>query len=147
MREDATGESLGPQLIADGEPNNEWGLEELDLYARLQYQQILDSESALSPAYWRLGQALVLAKKAYAWRKRKRATNADESREASRRQTEIRKLRPGVAAISLSSADLAHEAAFADAAEAEILIPAVRTAIEELQRLLQHLEEQASGGA
>ena len=90
---------------------------------------------------------MVLAKKAYAWRKRKRATNADESREASRRQTEIRKLRPGVAAISLSSADLAHEAAFADAAEAEILIPAVRTAIEELQRLLQHLEEQASGGA
>lgn len=55
----ATGERLGPQLFADGEPNSEWGLEELGLYARLQYEQILDSDRALLPAYWRVGRALV----------------------------------------------------------------------------------------
>ncbi|MHC4400605.1 MAG: hypothetical protein ACYTG0_13095 [Planctomycetota bacterium] len=57
--------SCGLQLFADGEPSNEWGLEELSTYAQMQYRQILDGEKLLAPAYWRLGHALVLAKEAF----------------------------------------------------------------------------------
>jgi hypothetical protein len=57
--------SCGPQLFGGGEPNDEWGLEELNTYAQMQYRQILDGEKLLAPAYWRLGHALVLAKKAF----------------------------------------------------------------------------------
>jgi hypothetical protein len=59
------GKSCGPQLFGDDEPNNEWGLDELNTYAQLQYRQILDGEKLLAPAYWRLGHTLVLAKKAF----------------------------------------------------------------------------------
>lgn len=59
------GKSCGPQLFNGGEPSNEWGLEELSTYAQMQYRQILDGEKLLAPAYWRLGHALVLAKKAF----------------------------------------------------------------------------------
>jgi len=57
--------SCGPQLFAEGEPSNEWGLEELGVYAQIQYHQILDGEKLLTPTYWRLGHVLVLAKKAF----------------------------------------------------------------------------------
>ncbi|HUT93410.1 MAG TPA: hypothetical protein VMY37_28360 [Thermoguttaceae bacterium] len=57
--------SCGLQLFVDGEPSNEWGLEELSTYARMQYRQILDGEKLFAPAYWRLGHALVLAKTAF----------------------------------------------------------------------------------
>ena len=57
--------SCGPQLFAEGEPSNEWGLEELGVYAQMQYRQILDGERLLAPAYWRLGHALKFAKKAF----------------------------------------------------------------------------------
>jgi hypothetical protein len=67
MMKDETdnGKSCGPQLFAHGEPSNEWGLEELGLYAQMQYDHILAGEKLLTPAYWRLGHALVLAKKAF----------------------------------------------------------------------------------
>ena len=58
------GKSCGPQLFNDGEPNNEWGLDELSLYAQMQHRQIIDGEKLLTPSYWRLGHALVLAKQA-----------------------------------------------------------------------------------
>jgi len=57
--------SCGPQLLPDGEPTNEWGLDELSLYAQIQHHQIIDGEKSLTPSYWRLGQALVLAKEAF----------------------------------------------------------------------------------
>ena len=57
--------SCGPQLLRDGEPSNEWGLEELSTYAQMQYRQILDGERLLAPAFWRLGHSLVLAKEAF----------------------------------------------------------------------------------
>jgi hypothetical protein len=64
-KEVENGKSCGPQLFDGGEPNNEWKLEELGVYARKQYRQILDGEKLLSLAYWRLGHALVLAKEAF----------------------------------------------------------------------------------
>jgi hypothetical protein len=57
--------SCGSQLFAGSEPSNEWGLEELGLYAQMQYHRILDGEKLLTPAYWHLGHALILAKKAF----------------------------------------------------------------------------------
>jgi len=57
--------SFAPQLFCRGEPTNEWGLEELGVYATLQHRQILDGEKLLTPAYWRLGHALALAKDAF----------------------------------------------------------------------------------
>jgi len=57
--------SCGPQPLPDGEPTNEWGLSALNTYAQIQYRQIIDGEKLLAPAYWRLGHALVLTKKAF----------------------------------------------------------------------------------
>lgn len=59
------GKSCDPQLFANGEPSNEWGLEELGVYAKMQYDHILSGEKLLTPAYWRLGHALELAKQAF----------------------------------------------------------------------------------
>lgn len=59
------GKGCGPKLFGKGEPNNEWGLEELSAYAQMQYHQILDGEKLLAPAHWRLGHVLVLTKKAF----------------------------------------------------------------------------------
>jgi hypothetical protein len=59
------GKSCGPQLFVRDEPSNGWGLDELNAYAQMQYRQILDGEKLLAPAYWRLGQALALAKRAF----------------------------------------------------------------------------------
>lgn len=59
------GKRCGPQLFVDGEPSNEWGLDELNAYVQIQHRQILDGERLLTPTYWRLGHALVLAKKAF----------------------------------------------------------------------------------
>ncbi len=56
-------ESCGPQLLPDGEPSSEWGLDQLSVYAQLQHRQIVDGEKSLAPSYWRLGHALTLAKK------------------------------------------------------------------------------------
>lgn len=61
----AADKSCGPQLFGGGEPNSEWGLDELNTYAQMQYRQILDGEKLLAPAYWRLGHTLVLDKKAF----------------------------------------------------------------------------------
>jgi len=57
--------SCDPQLLFNGEPSNEWGLDELGIYAQLQDRQITDGEKLLTPSYWRLGHALTLAKKAF----------------------------------------------------------------------------------
>jgi hypothetical protein len=54
--------SFDSQLLPDGEPNSEWGLDQLGVYAQLQYRQIMDGEKTLTTAYWRLGHSLVLAK-------------------------------------------------------------------------------------
>jgi hypothetical protein len=59
------GKSFDPQLLPEGEPTSEWGLDQLSVYAQLQHRQIMDGEKLLSPSYWRLGRALVLAKKAF----------------------------------------------------------------------------------
>jgi hypothetical protein len=56
----------GSQLLPEGEPTNEWGVEQLGVYAQVQYRQIVEEEKHLSCSYWRLGHALSLAKKAFA---------------------------------------------------------------------------------
>jgi hypothetical protein len=57
--------SCGPQLLPEGQPNNEWGLDQLSVYAQLQYRQIIDGETGLARCYWRLGHVLILAKNAF----------------------------------------------------------------------------------
>ncbi|MGA2617297.1 MAG: hypothetical protein ABSF26_06760 [Thermoguttaceae bacterium] len=56
------GKSFDSQLLPTGEPNSEWGLGQLGVYAQLQYRQIMDGEKSLTTRYWRLGLALVLAR-------------------------------------------------------------------------------------
>lgn len=63
-RSDA-GKSCGPKLFRDGEPSGEWALDELGAYAQFRHRQILEGERQLAVGYWRLGQALVLAKQAF----------------------------------------------------------------------------------
>jgi hypothetical protein len=80
--------SCGPQLLYDGEPSNEWALEELNIYAQIQYRQILDGEKLLAPAYWRLGNALVLAKKAFRhgkWQQHLKDLGIDKTRASKAR--------------------------------------------------------------
>ena len=52
-----------PQPLPASEPNNEWLPAQLSIYARTQYQQIIDAETHLARPYRRLGHALDLAKK------------------------------------------------------------------------------------
>ena len=181
-------ESCGPQLFADGEPSNEWGLEELDIYAQMQYQHILSGERLLSPAYWRLGHALVLAKEAFAhgkWSQHLKDLGIDKTRASKARaiyrtfdkpedvagltveeayarrqgkepaqsdranddvaqpEEDVQRLRRSVSSIGKRTEGVIDAAAFAAPAEAQILIPAVRKAIRQLQELLACLEQQA----
>lgn len=53
------------QLLPDGDPTSEWGLDQLGAYAQLQYRQILDGEKTLTAVYWRLGRALIIAKQIF----------------------------------------------------------------------------------
>jgi hypothetical protein len=55
--------SFDPQLLPEGEPNPEWGIEQLGVYSQLQHRTIVAGEKSLTSAYWRLGQALDLALK------------------------------------------------------------------------------------
>jgi hypothetical protein len=57
--------SCVPQLFDNAEPGQDWSLDELSNYARIQYREILDGEKSQVQIYWRLGAALVLAKKAF----------------------------------------------------------------------------------
>jgi len=52
-------------------------------------------------------------------------------------------LRTSISKIADRAGTVVHGAAFATAAEATILIPAVRKAIRDLETLLKYLEEQA----
>ena len=64
MRSDTSDErSFDPQLLPEGEPNSEWGIEQLGVYAQLQHRTIIAGEKSLTSTYWRLGQALDLALK------------------------------------------------------------------------------------
>lgn len=64
-RKDSIEKSRDSQLLPEGDPTSEWGLDHLDVYAQLQYRQIMDGEKTLTAAYWRLGRALVLAKQIF----------------------------------------------------------------------------------
>jgi hypothetical protein len=55
-----------PQTLSNAdEPNNEWLPGQLATYAKEQYRQIIEGEKHLSRPYWRLGNALILAKKSF----------------------------------------------------------------------------------
>ena len=56
---------VSPQVLPGCEPNIQWLPEQLGTYAQTQYQQILDGETHLTRPYWRLGQALEIAKKSF----------------------------------------------------------------------------------
>jgi len=56
--------SCGLQLLTD-QPSHSWDLDQLSRYAQEQHQMIVDGEKRLAPTYWRLGQALSLARKQF----------------------------------------------------------------------------------
>lgn len=56
----------GPQPLSEDQPAHDWTLERLGDYAKGQYSRILEGERTLSPYYWRLGQALTIARKNFA---------------------------------------------------------------------------------
>lgn len=56
-------ESFGAKPFEEEEPSHTWELDRLTQYAREQHETIVQGEQTLSPAYWRLGQALHLARK------------------------------------------------------------------------------------
>jgi hypothetical protein len=180
--------SFDSQLLPTGEPTSEWGLDQLGIYAQVQDRQITDGEKSLTAAYWRLGHALALAKKAfkhglwcqhlkdlhidktraskaasiyrtfqneqdvaglrvdeaYAQRERRPQTKQmQETDSATAARKPAKALRKSIGNIALRAEAVIHDAAFAEAKEAVILIPAVRKAITQLQELLSFLEQQA----
>ena len=58
--------SCEPQLLDDEQPSHSWGLDKLAEFAQEQHRIIVDGEKEQVPAYWRLGQALSLARKQFA---------------------------------------------------------------------------------
>ena len=56
-------ESFGAKPSSDQEPSHSWDLGRLGQYARTQHEAILQGERTLAPRYWRLSQALHLARK------------------------------------------------------------------------------------
>jgi hypothetical protein len=63
-QQQTTEKTCGPQLF-DAEPSHSWTLEKLGEYAQQQHRTIIDGEKQLTPAYWRLGQALMLLRKQF----------------------------------------------------------------------------------
>lgn len=59
-------ESCGSQLLVDEQPSHDWDVDKLGEFAKKQHRLIVDGEQELVPAYWRLGQALSLARKQFA---------------------------------------------------------------------------------
>lgn len=55
--------SCGPQDLAEEQPSHSWPVERLGAYAQEQYSVIMTAERTLAPRYWRLGNALALARK------------------------------------------------------------------------------------
>ena len=64
-RKDCVEKSCDSQLLPEGDPTSEWGLDHLGVYAQLQYRQIMDGEKSLTVTYRRLGCALVHTKKIF----------------------------------------------------------------------------------
>jgi hypothetical protein len=82
------GKFLGPQLLPEGQPTNEWGVDQLGVYAQMQYRQIVDEEKHATRSYWRLGNALSQAKKAFAhghWARYLKELGIDKSRASKAR--------------------------------------------------------------
>ncbi len=80
--------SFGLQPLPNGEPSNEWTPNQLGWYAQAQQQQIVDGEKLMTPAYWRLGQALHFAKKNFGhgqWTKFLESWGIDKTRAARAR--------------------------------------------------------------
>jgi hypothetical protein len=62
-RKNTVPKSCGPQLLTAESPSHDWDVDRLGAYAQQQYQAIVEGERTLAPSYWRLGQALTLARK------------------------------------------------------------------------------------
>jgi hypothetical protein len=80
---------------------------------------------------------------AYAQRCKRQPTTPPAKSEVAGSKKSVRGLRTSISKIADRAGTVVHGAAFATAAEATILIPAVRKAIRDLETLLKYLEEQA----
>ena len=67
-----TDKSCDPQPLPQTEPSSSWPLDDLGRYARQEYEAIVCQEQGLAACYWRLGNALALARKQFThgqWKK------------------------------------------------------------------------------
>lgn len=64
--DDSRLKSCSPQRFGQGAPARDWTLDQLSEYARHHNQEILAGERTLAPSFWRLGNALTLARKQFA---------------------------------------------------------------------------------
>ncbi|MBL9084763.1 MAG: hypothetical protein JNK76_23360 [Planctomycetales bacterium] len=75
--------SCDSQPLNDQMPSRDWDLERLSAYARYQHGEIERHEGTLSAYYWRLGNALTLARKNFAhgqWESYLRELKIDKTR-------------------------------------------------------------------
>ena len=86
---------------------------------------------------------------AYARRRKRQRSAPPATRKAANSKKSANVLRKSISKIADRTGTVVHDAAFASADEAIVLIPAVRKAIRELQALLEFLQQQAgtSGAA
>lgn len=57
--------SFVAKLFSPEEPDHSWGVEELGAYAKAQHEAIVHGEQSLTHLYWRLGNALELARRQF----------------------------------------------------------------------------------
>ena len=84
---------------------------------------------------------------AYDQRERQQAKKPEENDEGDDHpQADVKRLRRFVTTVSKGAEEVIHDATFAEPEDAEVLIPAIRKAIGQLQDFLGRLEEQAADG-
>lgn len=116
--------ALGPQHLPEESPAHDWELERLTEYAQRFHQLIADGERTLAPYYWRLGNALSIARKNFQhgqWQKYLTSVGIDRTR--SWKALAIFRAFSTVEALESRSVEEAYEARHGDEEMHEIKDP------------------------
>jgi hypothetical protein len=116
--------SCGPKHLEEEAPSHDWELERLTEYAQRFHQLIADGERTLAPHYWRLGNALAIARKNFQhgqWQKYLASIEIDRTR--SSKALAIFRTFSTVEALESRSVEEAYEARHGDAETMEIEDP------------------------
>jgi len=106
-----TVKSCDSQLSSEEQcPNSEWSLDELANYAKTEHTTIQQAEESLAATYWRLGHALILAKRHFGrgqWGKYLAELGIEKTR--SSRAMAIYRTFPDMAGLEGKSVDAAYK--------------------------------------